>query len=247
MNDNQALPTTAREVDLVATPTPMTMIQIAIQHGASVDVLKNLWDLQVQWEAHEARKAYVVAMNAFKANPPIVIKDMLNKQYDSRYSSLANFVNTVNPELSKFGLSACWRPDQTNGISVTCVVTHAQGHSESATLSGPQDDSGKKNPLQQIKSTITYLEGATFQAITGMVASDGSDDDGNGASGLGMPESVRADFVAAIEALTDEPGATDLWKQIAASCKESGDKVAYADLKKAISVKVAAIKKGGAV
>jgi len=179
----------------------MTMIQIAIQHGASVDVLKNLWDLQVQWEAHEARKAYVVAMNAFKANPPIVIKDMLNKQYDSRYSSLANFVNTVNPELSKFGLSACWRPDQTNGISVTCVVTHAQGHSESATLSGPPDDSGKKNPLQQIKSTITYLEGATFQAITGMVASDGSDDDGNGA---GTTEVITTDQCIVINDLLTE-------------------------------------------
>jgi hypothetical protein len=46
-------------------------------------------------------------------------------------------------------------------------------------LSSPPDTSGAKNPLQQIKSAITYLEGATFQAITGIVASD-EDDDGNG-------------------------------------------------------------------
>jgi hypothetical protein len=50
-------------------------------------------------------------------------------------------------------------------------------------LTGQIDGSGQKNPLQQLKSTDTYLRKATFAAITGIAASDGdSDDDGNGAA-----------------------------------------------------------------
>lgn len=185
--------------------TPMDMLQMAVSQGADLDKLEKLMALQERWEANEARKAYVVAMAAFKADPPLIIKDMTNKQYDSKYSSLANFVNTVSPELSKYGLSAKWEIDQTTGIRVSCVVTHVMGHSESASLSGPPDTSGSKSAIQQIKSTITYLQGATFQSITGLVASDSSlDDDGNGAGGI---EYITAHQAADLNALLEEVGA----------------------------------------
>ena len=49
-------------------------------------------------------------------------------------------------------------------------------------MKGPPDTSGSKNTLQQIKSTITYLEVSTYQAVTGVVAEDSNlDDDGNAA------------------------------------------------------------------
>jgi hypothetical protein len=179
--------------------TPMDMLQMAVSQGADLDKLEKLMALQERWEAAQAKKAFVVAMTEFKANPPQILKDMTNKQYDSKYSSLANFVNTVNPALSKHGLSANWAIDQTAGIRITCSVTHVLGHSESATLSGPPDTSGSKNPIQQIKSTITYLEGATFQAITGLVASDSADDDGNGAI-----EYITDQQAADLDALLDE-------------------------------------------
>jgi hypothetical protein len=176
---------------------------MAVSQGADLDKLEKLMALQERWEANEARKAYVVAMAAFKASPPLIIKDMTNKQYDSKYSSLANFVNTVSPELRKHGLSAKWEIDQTTGIRVSCVVTHVMGYSESASLSGPPDTSGSKSAIQQIKSTITYLQGATFQSITGLVASDSSlDDDGNGAI-----EHITDHQAADLTSLLEEVGA----------------------------------------
>jgi len=61
-------------------------------------------------------------------------------------------------------------------------MTHESGYSDSVTLKGPLDTSGSKNPLQQVKSTVTYLRKATFEAITGIATSDRtSDDDGNAA------------------------------------------------------------------
>jgi len=69
-------------------------------------------------------------------------------------------------------------------------------------MSGPPDDSGKKNPLQQIKSTVTYLKISTLEAACGLASTDASaDDDGNGYSSDGdkMDEGQLCDYIAAID------------------------------------------------
>ncbi|MDD4390215.1 MAG: ERF family protein [Eubacteriales bacterium] len=164
--------------------TPATLLNIAINQGADLDRLEKLMELQTRWEANQARKAYNIAMSNFKANLPTVVKDKTNLQYKSKYASEDALLNTINPELSKHGLSASFDFDQSNGvIKVTCYITHAEGHRESVSLSGAADGSGSKNPLQQIKSTTTYLRKATFEAITGIASSENdADDDGNGAT-----------------------------------------------------------------
>ena len=40
------------------------------------------------------------------------------------------------------------------------------------------DDTGKKNSIQQVASTVTYLERYTFLSITGLAVEDQIDDDG---------------------------------------------------------------------
>ena len=57
-------------------------------------------------------------------------------------------------------------------------MTHTLGHSESVEADGPLDTSGSKNPLQQYKSTRTYLKKEAYCAITGIASAD-NDDDGN--------------------------------------------------------------------
>lgn len=165
--------------------TPNQMIQYALDKDAGMEKLEKLLDVKERWEADEARKAFHEAMASFKKNPPTVIKDMVNPQYKSRYTSLANLVNTVNTALSDHGLDARWEFDQgENQISVTCILSHYMGHSERVTLTGPPDTSGSKNPIQQIKSTTTYLKAATFEAVTGIASREANqDDDGGAASG----------------------------------------------------------------
>lgn len=160
--------------------SPMGSALAFMQAGGNVEQLNQMMDLQDRWEANEARKAFNAAVTAFKANPPKVFRDKENKQYGSRYTSLPNLVNTVNTDLSKHGLNARWDIDQSDQIRVTCILSHVLGHSASVTLKGVPDKSGAKNDLQQIKSTLTYLKGATFEAVTGIASEEGSlDDDGN--------------------------------------------------------------------
>lgn len=169
--------------------TPLTVLMRAIQdNSCDLARLEKLMDLEARWRADRAKQSYVRAFAKFKKNMPDVVKDMLNRQYGSDYSSLANLVNTTNKVLGEYGLNARWDIDQAAGMKAVCIMTHEDGHEERVVITGPLDTSGAKNPLQQIKSTLTYLEGATFQAITGVVARSASaDDDGNG-SGQKKPE-----------------------------------------------------------
>ncbi len=180
--------------------TPMRMLQIAVEKGHGLDQIEKLMELERRWKADQAREAYYLALAEFKKQPITVTKDKHNKQYDSRYSSIGNFSNTVNAAMAPFGLNARWDIDQSDGIAVTCILSHTLGHSERVSMSGPPDKSGSKNPLQEIKSTITYLELSTLQAVTGVVSQDANlDDDGNGAA-----ETISEEQVADLAALIDE-------------------------------------------
>lgn len=164
--------------------TPMTMIDRALSMSATPETLERLFALQERWEANKGRKAFDEAMAAAKAEIPTIRKNRTVDFTSSkgrthyRHEDLAEIAETVNPILSKYGLS--YRFKTTNApnepITVTCVVTHRMGYYEETTLSGPRDDSGNKNAIQQVGSTLTYLQRMTLKAALGLAASD--DDDG---------------------------------------------------------------------
>ncbi len=194
--------------------TPATLLAMAVQQNADLTKLEKLMELQERWEANEARKAFVAAKAAFKNDAPKIVKDKENKQYKSMYATLANLVNTAMPELGKHGLEASWEIDQSEVITVTCVLTHVLGHQERVSMSGQPDASGSKNSLQQIKSTVTYLKGETFTSVTGLAAVDAVDDDGNGAGAETISEAQLADLEALIEEVKADKAAFLRWAKV---------------------------------
>jgi len=163
--------------------TPAALIQMAISNKADLDKLEKLMALQERYEANEAKKAYVEAMANFKANPPEINKDKRvsyptgKGQTEYSHATLANVTEKINAALSKHRLSAAWTTHQENGtISVTCKITHVMGHSEETTLTASPDNSGSKNPIQAIGSTVSYLERYTVLALTGLASKDMDDD-----------------------------------------------------------------------
>lgn len=188
----------------MVTPNPFTLFQQALERGLTLEQLQTFQLMCERHEAREARMAFVEAMACFKAETIIISRDKTNKQYDSKYVSLGNLINTVTPYLSKHGLSARWELDQSAGIKVTCVITHRLNHSESVAMTVPPDTSGQKNPIQQIKSAITYAKVCTFESACGLASSDGNvDDDGNGAGPRLDDLSERLEFIANCNDLTE--------------------------------------------
>jgi len=176
--------------EMVAQATPAYLLQLAVQQGADLDKLEKLMGLQERWEANEARKGFVNALTAFKSEPVTIEKrkhvEFANRSGDVTsydHAELSDVTDAVCPLLAKHGLSHRWNVVQNDGrIAVECVLTHALGHSESVAMNAPPDASGGKNTIQQIASTVTYLQRYTLLAITG-IATKGQDDDGHGTHG----------------------------------------------------------------
>lgn len=184
---------------------PMNVLLLAVQQGASPEQLEKLLSLQERHEANEARRAWVVAMAAFKSDPPCISKDKIvdfstqKGRTTYAHATLGNVTATVNAALSKHGLSASWETRQDGAmVTVTCRVTHVMGHFESTTLSAAPDNSGNKNSIQAVGSTVTYLERYTLLSILGLATYDQDDD---GAAGGGGAEHVTDAQVGTIRDL----------------------------------------------
>lgn len=188
--------------ETIVQPDPTSSLMRIIDRAANdpafdVAKLEQLLAVQERWEANEARKAYVVAMARFKANPPVILK---NKQVgfstskgltEYKHATLDHVCDVVIASLSECGFSHRWENEQANGtIRVTCVLTHILGHSERTSLEASPDDSGGKNKIQAIGSAITYLERYTLLGATGLAAK-GTDDDGRTADPFITPEELK--------------------------------------------------------
>lgn len=165
--------------------TPADLVRHAVASGANVERLQALMDMQLKWEANEARKAYVAAMAEFKRRPLAISKDKLVSFTTSkglteyRHATLGNVVEVVVPALAEFGFSHNWEVKQSGDmIQVTCVLTHSQGHSERVSLFAGRDESGSKNAIQSVASAVTYLQRYTLLAICGLGTRDQADPDG---------------------------------------------------------------------
>lgn len=178
--------------------TPADMISKALEQGSGVEVLTQLMGLQERYDATQARKAFDEAMSRAKAELPIIGKnnevDFTGKtgiRTNYQYEDLAGIAKIVDPILSSHGLSYRFRTAQdATSITVTCVISHRDGHSEENGLTASADNSGNKNSIQAIASTVTYLERYTLKAGLGLAVSN--DDDGKRADGPMVLNSSQA-------------------------------------------------------
>ncbi|MDE2010499.1 MAG: ERF family protein [Candidatus Omnitrophica bacterium] len=148
-------------------------------------VLTNLFNMQKEWEQERARKEFVAAFAAFKAEAPAAIERTGHVSFTGAkgtveydHAELDQAAKSIIPVLSKYHLGHSWETDQAeNGmVTVTCRLEHAGGYSRKISLRAMPDLSGSKNPIQAIGSTVYYLERYTFLAILGIA--QGGDDDG---------------------------------------------------------------------
>lgn len=239
------------EPPLQPAPTPLAILSAAVAKGVDPVSLKQLMELQERYEANEARKEFVQAMAAFKAKPPKIGKNKevdftgnTGKRTHYKHATLDNVCDLIGAALAEHGLSFTWRTEQLEGglIRVACILTHQRGHSQETALQAGRDESGNKNSIQAVGSTVTYLQRYTLLAATGMAVADGSDDDGR--QGKKMSEQQKANLEAAIDSVADEAGAGKLWQEILAATTAAGDVEAHEILKSALLAKRKALKAG---
>lgn len=247
MNDlieREALPVAVQGMSV----TPMQLLNMAVAKGADLAQLEKLMDLQERWEKNEARKAFVTALNAFKADPPHIFKNKAVAfgagKTSYKHATLDNVSGEIGSALAKVGISHRWDTEQLEGgiIRVTCILTHALGHSERVPLQASPDQSGSKNAIQAVGSTVTYLQRYTLLSATGMAVQD-QDDDGRQGRGTAMPELILTNWLSAIEALPDLAAASAMWSEITKATSAAGDVAAHEELRAAMQKRRKALKK----
>ncbi len=232
------------------TTTPADIVRIAIERGAGMDQVERFMAMQERWEQGEARKAYVLAMSLFKAEPMEILKrkQVGYKTKDGDFvgyshAELSDITDVVGPAMAKHGLSFRWDVRQDGGmIHVDCIVRHAQGHAETVTMHAPPDGSGKKNAIQQVASAVTYLQRYTLLAATGM-ATKGMDDDGSGSGGDGstVDQFRLADWIAKIDEAANHNDLKDTLTRGLAAAKKQKDADSYRKIQEATGRRLATL------
>lgn len=229
--------------------TPADMVLYVMKNGGSIDQLEKFMDLQRKWEADQARKAYVADMAEFKKNPPIIIKDKF-VGYQNRdgsktgysHATLGNVTNAIVEGLASHGFSHRWDIRQ-NGpvIEVGCTITHRMGHSETVTMQAGKDDSGKKNAIQQVASSVNYLQRYTLLSATGLATHDQMDDDGAGSD---LDVTLADKWLAEVKNAKTNDDLQAAWQLAIKEIREADDRYAYDEVKAAVVARKAEIEGG---
>lgn len=174
---NESMPTAPSAVSDNGVPA---LVQMAIQQNASIETIERLLQMQEAHERRLAEKAFYKGLAGFRSEVPVITKNATG--HNSKYASLDNVADTINPLLAKNGLSFYWdHEDVSGGIRVRCILEHSDGHvRESGWLSSPPDKSGGKTDIHAKGSALKYLMRYTLEAALGL--STGGDDDGKTAT-----------------------------------------------------------------
>ena len=161
----------------------MGLIKIAVEKGADINQLEKLMDLQDRFEAKNARKSFFNGLSTFQSMTVTIKKTGLasfktkSGFTEYSYAKLEDIARVIRPSLKEAGLSYRYEQSSDNNLmTVVCIVTHKEGHQEKTSMSAFADQSGSKNQIQQIASTISYLRRYTLTGALGITVGDDDDD-----------------------------------------------------------------------
>lgn len=140
-----------------------------------------MMELQERWERGQAEKAYHAARARLLADLPPVVKKNKRVVFNSTrysYADLPQIMRSVMPALERHGFSLSWRNDgDGRAESVTCILTHCGGHSESNTRRCVVEQKKGTSAVQSAQATVTYLQRQALAALLGVVTDDMPDAD----------------------------------------------------------------------
>jgi hypothetical protein len=172
-----------------------------------IDKMERLLQMHERITERQARAAYAAALARLQPRLPIIaerggIKDR-GGNIQSKYALWEDIVGVITPILSEEGFSLSFRTgNDANGVTVTGVLMHRDGHAESTSLTLPIDTSGSKNGVQSVGSSTSYGKRYTAAALLNLRTGD-VDDDGQAGPGGCITEAQAAD----LRALAEEVGA----------------------------------------
>lgn len=190
---------------VVAESTSLIQVIERAASNPNVDIekMERLLAMAERMNAKQAEVAFADALAALQPNLPYISEKgaiMVNDVVRSTYARYEDIMQVLSPLLGSHGFSLTFdtaKPDS----GLTCysgTLTHKAGHSRTATIYLPTDQSGSKNTVQALGSATSYAKRYLVQMLLNIV-SRGQDDDGQSATVEYITESQAADLQALIE------------------------------------------------
>ena len=164
---------------------------IAAASNPDVDPAKmeTMSNLALRLQAHEQQQQFNRDLNLAILEMPVISKDgkiEIRKEgrliQSTPFARFEDIDRIVRPIAARHNLTYSFRPggNLKEGLTVECIIRHANGHVENGgPLPLPLENSGSKNGVQGVGSSITYGKRYALCAAFSIVT-EGLDNDGHG-------------------------------------------------------------------
>ena len=181
----------------------------AADPNVDIDKMERLMRMRNDAQALQTRAEFSDALADLQSELPS-IKERGDAAGRYKFALWEDINEAIKPILKKHGFALSFRTDTANGVTVTGVLSHRNGHREETSITLPADPSGNKNAVQAVASSVSYGKRYSAGALLNLT-SYGEDDDGFSAA-------VSYDITTWADAIKDATDKTEL-DRIAADLK----------------------------
>ena len=156
----------------------------ATDPNVDIGKMERLLDMQERVLTRNAEMAFYAAMSELQDAMPTIKKEgqiRVKGELRSRYARFEDILGQTKPLLKQYGFSVAFKSNFVDGqLEITGTLSHREGHHESTTMRLPFDESGSKNNVQAIGSSVSYGKRYVYCMLLNINITE-DDDDGRAA------------------------------------------------------------------
>lgn len=177
-------------VDHPATSELAFIERMALNPNIDPEKLERLIAMQKDMAATTSKAAFTSAMVKMRPDLPIIEKKGTSN--NGAYGKWEDIQGAIDPVLASHGFALSFKTSSApNSITVIAILRHEAGHEDSTELTLPADNSGSKNNVQAVGSSVSYGKRYTAGALLNLRIG-GEDDDGARGGGALTDDQVDA-------------------------------------------------------
>lgn len=157
--------------------------------NTDVDKMERLMAMYERLQAKQAEADFAAALAEMQDELPS-IGERGNAAGRYTYALWEDINAAIKPILKRYGFALSFRTDPSDGIAVTGILSHRNGHKAETTIKLPPDTSGNKPQVQAVASSVSYGKRYTAGALLNLT-SHGEDDDAFAAADPKAAEWIR--------------------------------------------------------
>lgn len=167
-----------------------------------IEKMERLMAMHERMQDKAAEAAFNAAMAQMQCEFPTVAHGALNEHTDKTYATLDDINVMIKPIMQAHGFAISFKVEHVGeGVNVTGILMHRDGHREQTTMLLPVDIGKGRNAVQAVGSSTTYGKRYVMCALLNITTGEARDDDGESAV---PPPLVTENQAKQLQALLDK-------------------------------------------